>query len=99
MQIEMNSCSPLHTMCWRFEGRVQLVCRFLENRSWKLVAIGIDDMDLNGPCALGVTFDPGRLIALGCTSESKALMFGEAHMTCCSVVILIWRETLFCDGR
>ena len=66
-------CRPGRTMRWGVKSRVKLVCRLLEYGSGELLAIGIDEVDLDGPCALRVTFDTGGLVTIGSVSAFRWL--------------------------
>lgn len=52
---------------------MKLVCRLLEYGGWEFLAIGIDKVDLDGPCALGITFDAGRLVTIRFVSASLVI--------------------------
>ena len=72
---------------------------FLEDRRRDLPIIRVEEVDLNGPCALRETFDARRLVAIsriGVSVRINNVGGGfETDMICCSVMILILRVTLF----
>ena len=77
------------------------VLRLLEYGCWDFFIVRVKEIDLNGPCALRVAFNAGRLIATGFVSAQCQLDVGATEdivrtdMICCSVTILTLRVTLF----
>ena len=66
------------------EGFMELVGRFLEARSWDIVAVRVHEEYADVPCAHRETFDLGGLVAMEPRSVSTSLRVGD------------W-EGLFCD--